>query len=393
MAYRPKIKTNANGDLQDLPIDAETLQGQTPSEISSHIYDKIKSELIDAKADKTDLTSHIENKSNPHSVTKAQVGLGNVGNFKAVSTVANQGLTDAEKSNARANIGAGTSSFSGSYNDLSNKPTIPTVNNATLTIQKNGSKIATFTANSNTNTTANIIVPDPVNYYWANVKVSSTSSTTTNPTFGNVTATGNILSSAHDTGRLGDENRYWNLVYANTIEAWSIYYYDIYNKSDKRLKTNIKESSLNALSIINNTKIHEYKYKHFEKINNKKNIERKKAQEKLSSIPKIKENKEIRKKLSKIIHAPNNSSAFELGIIAQELESILPKEYKKVFISKEDTKENSGELGIKASSLLHLLWKGIQEQQELINNLSSRVKELEERLGNVYGTRNNENNN
>ena len=48
---------------------------------------------------------------------------------------------------------------SGSYSDLINKPTIPTVNNATLTIQKNGSTVATFTANSSTNTTANITVP------------------------------------------------------------------------------------------------------------------------------------------------------------------------------------------------------------------------------------------
>lgn len=45
---------------------------------------------------------------NPHNVTKTDVGLGNVGNFKAVSTVASQGLSDTEKSNARANIGAGT---------------------------------------------------------------------------------------------------------------------------------------------------------------------------------------------------------------------------------------------------------------------------------------------
>lgn len=41
-------------------------------------------------------------------VTAAGVGLGNVGNFKAVSTVASQGLSNTEKSNARANIGAGT---------------------------------------------------------------------------------------------------------------------------------------------------------------------------------------------------------------------------------------------------------------------------------------------
>lgn len=45
---------------------------------------------------------------NPHNVTKSDVGLGNVGNFKAVSTAASQGLSNTEKSNARANIGAGT---------------------------------------------------------------------------------------------------------------------------------------------------------------------------------------------------------------------------------------------------------------------------------------------
>lgn len=87
-----------------------------------------------------------------------------------------------------------TVATSGDYNDLSNKPTavteatvsgwgftknkgtvtsvnnvspvngnvtlsIPTVNNATLTIQKNGSNVATFTANASSNVTANISVP------------------------------------------------------------------------------------------------------------------------------------------------------------------------------------------------------------------------------------------
>lgn len=48
---------------------------------------------------------------------------------------------------------------SGSYNDLTNKPTIPTVNNGTLTIQKNGTTVATFSANQSGNATANITVP------------------------------------------------------------------------------------------------------------------------------------------------------------------------------------------------------------------------------------------
>lgn len=52
-----------------------------------------------------------------------------------------------------------TVATSGSYNDLSNKPTIPTVNNGTLTIQKNGTTVNTFTANSSNNVTANIPVP------------------------------------------------------------------------------------------------------------------------------------------------------------------------------------------------------------------------------------------
>lgn len=85
--------------------------------------------------------------------TASEVGLGNVGNFKAVSTVASQGLSSTEKANARANIGAGTSSFSGSYNDLSNKPTIPSVGNGTVTIKQAGTSKGTFTMNQNGNTT------------------------------------------------------------------------------------------------------------------------------------------------------------------------------------------------------------------------------------------------
>ena len=49
---------------------------------------------------------------------------------------------------------------SGSYNDLSNKPTI---GNATLTIKKNGATLDTFTANDTTNKSINITVPTNTN--------------------------------------------------------------------------------------------------------------------------------------------------------------------------------------------------------------------------------------
>ncbi|MCQ2276124.1 MAG: fibrobacter succinogenes major paralogous domain-containing protein [Bacteroidales bacterium] len=50
--------------------------------------------------------------------------------------------------------------FSGNYNDLSNKPTIPAAaNNATLTIQKNGTSVGTFTADASSDKSINITIP------------------------------------------------------------------------------------------------------------------------------------------------------------------------------------------------------------------------------------------
>ena len=57
------------------------------------------------------------------------------------------------------NTSLATVAKTGAYSDLSGLPTIPTVNDGTLTIQKNGSNVATFTANQSGNSTANISVP------------------------------------------------------------------------------------------------------------------------------------------------------------------------------------------------------------------------------------------
>lgn len=53
-----------------------------------------------------------------------------------------------------------TVATSGSYNDLSNKPTIPTVNNGTLTMQVEGTTKTTFTANQSSASTFNITSSD-----------------------------------------------------------------------------------------------------------------------------------------------------------------------------------------------------------------------------------------
>lgn len=62
---------------------------------------------------------------------------GGSGSDNAVQYVA-QELTDEQKAQARENIGAGTSSFSGSYNDLTSKPTIPTQVTIDSTLKQSG---------------------------------------------------------------------------------------------------------------------------------------------------------------------------------------------------------------------------------------------------------------
>lgn len=67
--------------------------------------------------------------------------------------------TDTEKKTARDNLGLADVAASGSYNDLTGCPAIPTVNDAVFTLQVNGSQLATFTANAATDVTANVVVP------------------------------------------------------------------------------------------------------------------------------------------------------------------------------------------------------------------------------------------
>lgn len=77
----------------------------------------------------------------------------------------------------------------GSYNDLSNKPTIPTVNNGMLTIQKNGVNVKTFTANQSASVTANIVVPTKIseltndsNYITSSASITGNAATATKAT-------------------------------------------------------------------------------------------------------------------------------------------------------------------------------------------------------------------
>ena len=77
----------------------------------------------------------------------------------ADGTIVNADISASAAIAASKISGLSTVATTGSYDDLEDKPSIPTVNNATLTIQKNGTNVATFTANSASAATANITVP------------------------------------------------------------------------------------------------------------------------------------------------------------------------------------------------------------------------------------------
>ena len=67
-----------------------------------------------------------------------------------------------------------TVATSGDYDDLTNKPSIPTVGDGTITIQKNGSTVDTFTTNQSTNKTINITVTEG-HTIWNRIKTALTS--------------------------------------------------------------------------------------------------------------------------------------------------------------------------------------------------------------------------
>lgn len=84
---------------------------------------------------------------------------------QSIKTLNTNNTTGQTASASEAIAGSGTINLhkvskTGSYNDLLNKPTIPTVNNSTITIQKNGTTVDSFTTNASS--AKNIDIPIPV---------------------------------------------------------------------------------------------------------------------------------------------------------------------------------------------------------------------------------------
>ena len=126
--------SNDSGYITNEALDGYATKTELPTKVSQLENDSkfINESALDGYAKTDDIptkTSQLNNDSgyitaNDVPVKSVDGATGDVVT-NAVKTTA-QTLTDAQKQQARTNIGAGTSSFDGDYNRLTNKPTIPT---------------------------------------------------------------------------------------------------------------------------------------------------------------------------------------------------------------------------------------------------------------------------
>lgn len=104
---------------------------------------------------------------------------------------------------------------------------IPTVNNGTLTIQKNGTNVATFTANQSSNATANITVPTKTSQLTNDSGFKTTDTDTKNTTgstntsskiflVGATSQAANPQTYSHDTAYVGTDG----YLYSNSEKVW-----------------------------------------------------------------------------------------------------------------------------------------------------------------------------
>ena len=118
-----------------------------------------------------------------------------------------------------------------SWNDVSDKPTIPTVNNATLTIKKNGTTVDTFTANSSSDKTVNISVPTNTNELTNGAGFITADYAV--PRSGTNELSGSIVPT-NDNVKLGSLNNIYNAIYSRVFSSGNdtSSYMSIYSGND-----------------------------------------------------------------------------------------------------------------------------------------------------------------
>ena len=145
-------------DLADKPTipSAVTVDSALSSTSTNPVQNKVINTALGGKQDTISDLSTI--RSNAEAGAGAATIIAGYGDI--VTHNADEFLTEHQDISGKANIAdLATVATSGSYADLLNKPTIPTVNDAEIEIQKNGTKVDSFTLNQPLNKIINIAVP------------------------------------------------------------------------------------------------------------------------------------------------------------------------------------------------------------------------------------------
>jgi Chaperone of endosialidase len=153
-------------------------------------------------------------------LSELATALGNDSNFSTTTATAlgnrlrvdtaSQGLTSTQQSNARTNLGLSTVASSGSYSDLSNKPTIPTVPTTVSSFTNDSGYVTTagargaisFTAGSGAYNSSTGVVTIPTNTNQLTNGAGFITGYTETSTLAQVTARGATTTSALSTGAL-----------------------------------------------------------------------------------------------------------------------------------------------------------------------------------------------
>lgn len=143
------------------------------------------------------------------------------------------------------------------------------------------------------------------------------------------------------TSGLTPVNKLSNIAYKNIDNNFSVSQtiqgnlnaVNIYASSDRRLKENIKDATIDSLDIISKIKIKEYNF------------------------------------------IADETKQKNIGVIAQELREALPEDLVNFYIQGKETEDNH--LSVNDSKLVYLLIDAIQKQQKEINNLKEKLARLE----------------
>lgn len=156
------LKNKLDGIAAGAEVNVQSNWAQTNSSADDFIKNKpsIPAKTSDLTNDSNFVTNTSYATANTGGVVKVGSGL-EITN--GVLSATGGGVADeVEWDNVLNKPTFSTVATSGSYNDLTDKPTPQIVNDATLTIQRNNTNVGTFTANASSDKTINIAVPTTV---------------------------------------------------------------------------------------------------------------------------------------------------------------------------------------------------------------------------------------